>query len=630
MTSISEANDTPSFNYLVKCVKCGEPRFLKQFIDDTRICSRCNESAKSHRQHLWMDHQLIALPEECIKELLRLANVKVNERTIKRANDIALLFSQYTLCSLIFSLTSRYEYEIWTIHSPYVHIALDYFADKFTEMNDTQHTLNLMLGEDDDESADSSWEPEDEEHSDDDDDDNDNELVLIRSIGEYGWRDTDDLEDSSDDESSEDDESMFISESLRGIISNDSFHKLFGHHDIKHLSDDEFEYILRHFLRHYKSEHDMRGNTVNLLKNAMYAFVVSFLTHCKDGSDAANSQKHFFWIKYMHVSPASGHFDHFPELQVSNISHLLMSILPREVDEKDIKSNFDPPVNDNARESKNESTLTSQVGKMGTASPSMDDSTGISLSNNKEEDGGGGVGAEEVNSSIDQGSDNAAESSFTEFEPQVDEADTNSHKAAPSVVTSQSGVKSEDADGDSVATDPLGNEEVVPMEMKSVMNIKAEGEDTDDDELKPSAVASDMHIKAEQEGEETDEDIDFKPSAVTSVNVKMEGEDTDDESKMQPVTSGNGIKLEGDSAYGYDTDNDEPDKPTPLSVTSQSNIKAEDTDTDSVATEPTVNEEELKQSSANVKGGDVGKAAAHNGKIVRLAQAPNVSVRVTI
>ena len=90
----------------------------------------------------------------------------------------------------------------------------------------------------------------------------------------------------------------------------------------------------------------------------------------------------------------------------------------------------------------------------------------------------------EISASANQESANS-ESSFTEFNPQADEADTNTHKPSPSVVTSQSGIKSEDADGDSVATDPLNNDELLPMAVHSSLNVKP----------KPSSVPSDINVK---------------------------------------------------------------------------------------------------------------------------------------
>ena len=153
-----------------------------------------------------------------------------------------------------------------------------------------------------------------------------------------------------------------------------------------------------------------------------------------------------------------------------------------------------------------------------------------------------------------------------------DIADTNSHKPSPSVVTSQSGIKTEDGDADSVATDPMVHEEVVPMEVKSDINVKTEGEETDDDEVKPSAVTSD-------------------------INVKLEGEDTDDELELQPVASSNGVKNEAEAAYECDTDNDEP---KPLEVTSDMNLKTEEVDTDN---EMDAQQVELVTSSNDVKKG---------------------------
>jgi len=245
-------------------------------------------------------------------------------------------------------------------------------------------------------------------------------------------------------------------------------------------------------------------------------------------------------------------------------------------------------------------------GKMGTAAPSIDNSTGISLTTNQV-----GISSracnEEDRASANQESDNV-EGEYTEFDPQVDEADTNSHKPTPSVVTSQLGVKSEDGDADSVATDPMVNEEVVPMEVKSEINVKTEGEETDDDESKPlvseantnshqptpPVVTSQSGIKADSVatdpmvnvdalsllaayGDDTDDD-ELKSSAVTSdINVKTEGEETDDEVEIQPHTSSNDVKFEGEAAYECDTDNDEP---RPMEVTSDMNLKTEEVDTD--------------------------------------------------
>jgi len=174
-------------------------------------------------------------------------------------------------------------------------------------------------------------------------------------------------------------------------------------------------------------------------------------------------------------------------------------------------------------------------GKSGLAASSVD-SNGTSLSTN-------GAGNEEIR-----------ENSFTEFNPQADEADTNSHKVAPSVVTSQIGIKSENDDADSAATDPMNNEEVVPMAVTSDINIKTEGEETDNDELRPSAVASNMNVKLE----DTDDEMDAQKA-------------------VEPVASSNDVKNETEAAYGYDTDNDEP---KPLVVKSNMNVKAEEEDTD--------------------------------------------------
>ena len=46
---------------------------------------------------------------------------------------------------------------------------------------------------------------------------------------------------------------------------------------------------------------------------------------------------------------------------------------------------------------------------------------------------------------------------------------------------------------------------------------------------------------------------------------------------MQLDTSYNGVKMEGEAVYGYDTDNDDPN---PLKVTSDMNLKTEEFDTD--------------------------------------------------
>jgi len=232
-------------------------------------------------------------------------------------------------------------------------------------------------------------------------------------------------------------------------------------------------------------------------------------------------------------------------------------------------------------------------GKMGTASP-QDNGIGISLSTNQV-----GVDTGEVSASANQESDNV-EGAHTEFDPQVDE--TNLHKP---VVTSQLGIKTEDGDIDSAATDPM-NGEVVPLEVTSDMNVKTEGEETDDDEPKPSVsevdtnshkptplvVTSQSGIKAEDDdadsvstdpmvnvdalsllaayGDDTDDD-ELKPS------VKLEGEDTDDEIDIQPHNSINAVKMEVETAYECDTDNDEPN---PLKVTSDMNLKTEEVDTD--------------------------------------------------
>jgi len=112
-----------------------------------------------------------------------------------------------------------------------------------------------------------------------------------------------------------------------------------------------------------------------------------------------------------------------------------------------------------------------------------------------------------------------------------------SKEPTPSIVTSQLGIKSEDIDADSVATDPMYNDDVVPMAVTSeIINVKTEEEETDDDEPKPSAVTSDANIKLEGDvkketagyGYDTDND-EPKPLIVKSdINVKDE-EDTDDE-----------------------------------------------------------------------------------------------------
>jgi len=162
-----------------------------------------------------------------------------------------------------------------------------------------------------------------------------------------------------------------------------------------------------------------------------------------------------------------------------------------------------------------------------------------------------------------------------------DIADTNYHKPSPSVVTSQSGIKAEDGDADSVATDPMNNEDAVPMEVKSEINVKKEGEETDDDEVKPSAVPSGMH-------------------------VKLEGEETDDEFEMQPVTSSNDVKTEKETAYECDTDND--DEPKPLVVKSDMNVKAEEVDTDdemdAQQVEPIASSDDVKKEAEAAYGYD--------------------------
>ena len=242
-----------------------------------------------------------------------------------------------------------------------------------------------------------------------------------------------------------------------------------------------------------------------------------------------------------------------------------------------------------------------------------------------------GKGSEDTSSN--QESDNV-EGAYTEFDPQVDQADTNSHKAAPSIVTSQSGIKLEDGDVDSVATDPMVNEEVVPMEVKSDMNLKTEGEETDDDELKPSVsevdtnshkptppvVTSQSGIKAEDDdidsvatdrmvnadalsllaayGDDTDDD-ELKPS------VKLEGENTDDALDTQLHTSSNDVKMEGEAAYECDTDNDEP---KPLEVTSEMNLKSEEVDTDdemgAQQVEPVASNADIKKEGGAAYGDD--------------------------
>jgi len=172
-------------------------------------------------------------------------------------------------------------------------------------------------------------------------------------------------------------------------------------------------------------------------------------------------------------------------------------------------------------------------------------------------------------------------------------------------ITTQSGIKLEDGDADSVATDPMVNEEVVPLEVTSDI-IKTEREETDNDEHKPSAVASNMNVKLEGEEDTDDESViqqvtsssdvkiegeaayeydtdneEHKPLEVKSdMNLKTEEVETDDEmdaQQVEPVAS-NDIKMEGDdAAYGYDTDNDEP---MPLEVKSDMNVKVEEEDTD--------------------------------------------------
>ena len=140
----------------------------------------------------------------------------------------------------------------------------------------------------------------------------------------------------------------------------------------------------------------------------------------------------------------------------------------------------------------------------------------------------------------------------------------------------QSGIKSENDDTDSVATDSMINVDAVPVAVKSDMHIKAEGEETDDDELKPSAVTSGMIVKLE--GEETDDELELQP--VTSSNgvenLKTEEVDTDDEmdaQQIEPVASSNDIKMEEDAAYECDTDNDEPQQVE--LVTSNIDVKME-------------------------------------------------------
>jgi len=238
-----------------------------------------------------------------------------------------------------------------------------------------------------------------------------------------------------------------------------------------------------------------------------------------------------------------------------------------------------------------------QSGKPGLAASSTD-SNGSSLTTNQ-----AGVGSEEISASANQETaNNAAESSFTELNPQADETDTNSNKPSPSVVISQSGIKSENDDTDSVATDPMINMDAVSMVVKSDMHIKDEGEETDDDELKRKANTnshtSQSGIKAEEDGTDSvatdpminadslsllaaygnDTDDDELPLAVTSgMTVKLEREEeTDDELELQPVTS-NGVENETETAYECDTDNDEP---KPFAVASNMNIKTEDADTD--------------------------------------------------
>jgi len=246
--------------------------------------------------------------------------------------------------------------------------------------------------------------------------------------------------------------------------------------------------------------------------------------------------------------------------------------------------------------------------KTGTEAPSSDNDNGNSLSTNQDE-----VDTGEVSASANQESD-YAESSFTEFNPQADEADTNTQKQTPSV-TSQLGMKSEDNDVDSVATDPMVNEEVVPVAVTSDINVKTEGEETDDElpppvyeadtnshKPTPPVIPSQLDIKAEDdsvatdpmnndevipmavtsmniktEGEEADND-ELRPSAVANnMNVKLEGEeDTDNELELQQVTSTSDIKMEVDTAYECDTD----DEAKPLEVKSEINLKTEEVDTD--------------------------------------------------
>ena len=58
------------------------------------------------------------------------------------------------------------------------------------------------------------------------------------------------------------------------------------------------------------------------------------------------------------------------------------------------------------------------------------------------------------------------------------------------------------------------------------------------------------------------------------MNIKTEDADTDDEMNAQQVelvTSNIDVKMEGEAAYRYDTDNDEP---KPLEVTSDINVES--------------------------------------------------------
>ena len=94
-------------------------------------------------------------------------------------------------------------------------------------------------------------------------------------------------------------------------------------------------------------------------------------------------------------------------------------------------------------------------------------------------------------------SDNTG-NTYTEFEPQVaEEAVTNAHELTPPVIASQPGIKAEDADIDSVTTIPMVNE-VMPMAVASDMNVKTEGEETDD-ELGMQPITSSIAVKTEKE-----------------------------------------------------------------------------------------------------------------------------------